>query len=101
MPTLRDHVKDTLAAREPDEATAKSDLDAVLARAERPRRRALWLAVPAFAAAAAAVALVLARPPSAPPPAAQSAGMYLYLHVDGEPADQAVTLDLDTKGSSK
>lgn len=99
MPTLRDHVKDTLAAREPDDAAAKADLDAVVARAERPRRRPLFLAVPAVVAVAAAIALVLARPPSPRP--APSAGMHLYLHVDGEPADQAITLDIDTKGPRK
>jgi len=93
--TLRDRVKETLAAREPTEREAARDLDAVLARAQ-PRRRVRPQWAIAFATAAAVVALYIFFPRPKPPPAE---AVHLYVHVSGEPEENALTLDLGTKGS--
>ena len=107
MSTLRDRVRESLDAGVPDERAAKSDLDAVLARANgtgpRPLRR-LWPLATALAVAVLVVYLVLPRRETpraiSTPPASTSVarGVHLYLHVTGEPADQAIALDLDSKG---
>ncbi len=99
MPTLRDHVKETLAAREPDERAARADLAAVMTRIDRPRRRWLYPAIGGPLVAAALVVLVLAR--RAPPPEPVATGVHLYLHVEGEPADRALAIDLTVQGSHR
>lgn len=105
MTTLRERVKEALAAHEPDARDARSDLDAVLARSGRRRPWWPWLAVPAVAAVA--VVVVARRPPPAPPPVAarsgEDDGVHLYLHVHGEPEGRALALDVQTrsKGTSK
>lgn len=112
MPTLRDRVRETLSATEPNEREARADLDAVLSGSRRRTRRA-WVFVLAPALATAAIVLYLAVPrgnPSAtlaPAPSAASTqkppqlaarGVHLYLRVIGEPEDRAIAIDLDSKG---
>ena len=92
MPTLRDHVKDTLSRTEPDERQARADLQAVMRKAKKPSRA--WLVVPVFAAAAIAVWIVaLQKKP--PPQEARRDGIHLYLRASGEPEGNAITLDLE------
>ncbi len=99
MPTLRDRVRATLSAREPSDGDAAADLEAVLARSKKGKR--VWQLVVAPALAAAAIVLYLAFPrhdSPAPPVVAQARGVPPYLHVTGEPENQAIALDLDSKG---
>lgn len=104
MPTLRDRVREALSKREPTELEARDDLDAILARSrgghgKRVRRTWPLLAAPALAAALLTLYLAYPRrePLTMPAPTA-TRGVHLYLHVTGEPADRAMTLDLDSKG---
>lgn len=99
MPTLRDHVKEALAAHEPDERAARADLEAVMQRIERPRRRWIYPAIGGPLVAAAVVLLVVTRRAPAPEPVA--GGVHLYLHVEGEPADRALAIDLTVQGSPR
>lgn len=91
MPTLRDHVKETLARTEPDERQARADLQAVMRKAKKPTR--LWLLVPVFAAAAAAIWFFTL--PKKPTTQARRDGIHLYLRASGEPEGNAITLDLE------
>jgi hypothetical protein len=105
MPTLRDRVRETLSAREPDEREARSELAAVLARSGSKQRRRIWtlaLPTPVFVAAAVLLYFVVWRGQPREPHVAigvpRAPGVHLYLHVAGEPSDRAITLDLDSKG---
>ena len=99
MPTLRDRVRETLSAREPSERNAAADLETVLARSKKGRRVWPLVLAPALAAAALVLYLVSSRHDApAPQVVAQARGVHLYLHVTGEPENQAIALDLDSKG---
>jgi anti-sigma factor RsiW len=92
-PTLRDHVRATLDAREPSELTTRADREAVLARV-RPRRRPRpWAVLAVSAGLAVVIGFVFLRRPPPDPTATQSVD--LYLRVQGEPESQALTFHLD------
>lgn len=103
MPSLREHVKKTLGRTEPGEREARDELRTILARSRgelRPWWRAPAIALTVGLAVAAAVVFLIRKPaPPAPAPiAAADHDIHLYLHVQGEPLDKALTLDLRTKG---
>jgi hypothetical protein len=99
MPTLRDRVRETLSATEPSDKEAARDLAKVLARG---KKRPIWPLIAAPALAAAVLALYLFYPRGVPAPALPAAtasrGVHLYVHITGEPENQATLLDLDSKG---
>jgi hypothetical protein len=91
-PTLRDHLRETLDAREPSALITQADREAVLARV-RPRRRPRpWAVVAVSAAMAVVIGLVFWRRPPPAPTATQSVD--LYIRVQGEPESQALTFHL-------
>src|SRR4051812_26030611 len=106
MPTLRDRVRETLSAREPGEREAARELETLRERASgggrRAKRGVAWplLLAPALAVAALVFLVVLTRRgPVAPARmAAAKGGTHLYLNIAGEPANRAITVDLDSKG---
>lgn len=101
MPTLRDRVRETLSAREPEEHEARSELAAVLARSSSKQKRRTWTLALAPVLVAAAVLLffvVQRREPHVALGVPARHGVHLYLHVAGEPSDRATTLDLSFKG---
>jgi hypothetical protein len=92
---LRERVRETLAAREPDERAARADLEAVIAR-KRPRARVRpWVLVTVPAVCAL---VVVAWSRRAPPPATTRGddAMAVYIHVAGEPESSALTLQLES-----
>jgi hypothetical protein len=92
-PTLRDHLRETLDAREPSEPTTRADREAVLARV-RPRRSPRpWAVLAVSAGMAVVIGFVFWRRPPPAPTATQSVD--LYLRVQGEPESQALTFHLD------
>lgn len=100
MPSLRDHARDTLSAREPDSREARLDLEKILGRARSPRGGPpppRWLLLgPSLVAAALAIYLLRPRPPSGLPRPASA--VHLYLRINDEPESQALVLDLDPQG---
>lgn len=101
--SLRDQVKRTLARTEPSPEEAARELDTIVKRARgasRTRARVVFVLAPV--ALAAVLFLVLRRPPPTPqpqpPPKVAAGGIHLFLHVDGEPLELAVTLDLTQNG---
>jgi hypothetical protein len=104
MPTLRERVREALSASEPGEREAARELETILERAKSGKRRPglSWplLLAPVLVAAALFFFLLFPRhAPVAPvAPVAAKSGVHLYLGVTGEPADRAITLDLDSKG---
>lgn len=100
MPSLRERVRTSLARTEPGEREARDELATILARARgevRPWWRAPLFALAAAGVVAAALVLVVRLPPRPAPPPRDEA-LHLYLHVEGEPLDRALTLNLTTKG---
>lgn len=101
MPTLRSHVKRALARTEPSPEEAARMLAVIQehdgSRA-RSRARIVLALAPVVIAALVVVVLHRRRPVEPPPPVAMATGIHLYLRVDGEPPEKAVTLDLVQNG---
>ena len=108
MPNLRDHVRETLSAREPSDREARADLQAILDPSARRGRRVWPYVVAPALAAVAVIALVIGglheiRPivdPRATAHADAPEALQLYLRVDGEPAERALALELTVKGTA-
>lgn len=107
MPSLREQVKKTLARTEPGEREARDELQTILAKSRgeiRPWWRAPVIALTLGVAVAVAVVFFIRTKPSpapvatTPPAIPVDQDIHLYLHVEGEPLDKALTLDLRTKG---
>lgn len=100
MPTLRSHVKRALARTEPSPEEAVRMLAVIQERTSRARSRTrIVLALaPVVITALVVVVLHRRRPVEPPPPVAMKTGIHLYLRVDGEPPEKAVTLDLVQNG---
>jgi len=105
---LRDRVKDTLKRTEPGDREAHDELQTILARTRGEGRP--WWRIPALATAsgllvAGMILVFIQATPPAPTPAPVSApvpaptpqpeaALHLYLHVEGEPLEKALRLDL-------
>ena len=109
--TLRDRVREALAAREPTAPEARADLDAILRRPEKPARPPLIRLLPhALATGGVFVALLVrlwwlssTESPDPTPRGAITAtrGVHLYLRRTGEPESQALVIDLSDHEAKK
>jgi hypothetical protein len=101
MPSLREHLRRALAAKEPSPSEAKRDLERVLSRAkhgaERKPKAVPWSALVPVLAVAAGVAFYL-RGRAGPDPSVADRGVHLYVHLAGEPESQALAFDVDPHG---
>jgi hypothetical protein len=109
-PTLRERVREALAAREPTATEARDDLDAILRRQEtstssRAPFQTLAIVFLAIGVALGAFSLLRGSSPEIArlPPGRSldgaviaSRGVHLYLRRSGEPESQALVIDLDT-----
>lgn len=101
MPSLRERVREALARTEPGEREAHDELQTILARS-RGEIRPWWhmpLSALTVGVVVVAAILVFVKTKSIPQsiPAPSEEAIHLYLHVDGEPVEKALTLDLATK----
>lgn len=100
--TLRDQVRRTLARTEPTAGEAARELETITKRARganRTRARIVFALAPVAIAAVIFLVLRGRHPPEPlPPPQVAAGGIHFYMHVDGEPLEQAVTLDLTQNG---
>lgn len=93
MASVKDRVREALARTEPTEAEAKADFAKLLERTRAPARRGTWV-VALAAAAALLIGFGVWRGRTAPPPVARTPGVHIYIHVVGEPEEQALALDV-------